>query len=229
MIRNWVPFQEGVTYYDAVLADSPVAYWRLGESSGPTANDEVGTSDGTYVSGTFGSAGAVGDGNTAVTFDGTDDHVQLSSGYAVLQVGDTFAVEFWIKRLRASVGTVETIYSADVVNDFRVQFPGSSNRITLRKQAVANVVQATVDITNDGTFHHVVVSKNGATSTNIYIDGVDRTDTVTDQTMVTTATARAIAAGAAPDSYTNAVIDEVAIYDSPLSAARVAVHYAAGT
>ena len=34
-------------YAAAVLADSPTAYWRLGEASGTTAADEVGTYDGT--------------------------------------------------------------------------------------------------------------------------------------------------------------------------------------
>ena len=37
------------TYYDTVMADSPVSYWRLGEAAGATANDAAGGNNGTYV------------------------------------------------------------------------------------------------------------------------------------------------------------------------------------
>src|SRR5262249_18708605 len=39
----------GCTYANEVLADSPISYWRLGETSGTTAADQKGTSPGTYV------------------------------------------------------------------------------------------------------------------------------------------------------------------------------------
>ena len=57
-------------YRAAVLADSPLAYWRLGETSGTVAHDETGNGhDGTYVGGvTLGQPGALtGDANTAVS------------------------------------------------------------------------------------------------------------------------------------------------------------------
>ena len=42
--------QAASIYADAVLADNPVAYYRMNETSGTTANDETldGTPDGTY-------------------------------------------------------------------------------------------------------------------------------------------------------------------------------------
>src|SRR6185503_6637707 len=59
-------------YANAVLASCPVAYWRLGEASGPTAKDEKGAYDGTYTgTPTFSDFGAIAeDDNTAVDFDG---------------------------------------------------------------------------------------------------------------------------------------------------------------
>jgi hypothetical protein len=58
-----------VTYRAAVLATYPVGYWRLGETSGTTAVDEMGTYNGTYVGfPTLGATGLLtGDSNTAVT------------------------------------------------------------------------------------------------------------------------------------------------------------------
>ena len=52
-----VSYAFAVPLYPAtVLADDPVAYWRLGELDGTTAHDEQGTHSGTYVSSDFGSA-----------------------------------------------------------------------------------------------------------------------------------------------------------------------------
>jgi len=73
----------GSAYSDAVLADMPVRYYRLGDSSGTTAVDSSGNSqDGTYTGGvTLGASGAIqGDADTAATFDGTDDYVSLPVG-----------------------------------------------------------------------------------------------------------------------------------------------------
>jgi hypothetical protein len=41
-------YTTGRCYQDAVLADSPVGYWRLGETSGTTAADGMGGRHGTY-------------------------------------------------------------------------------------------------------------------------------------------------------------------------------------
>ena len=66
-------------YRGTVLSDSPVAYWRLGESSGTTAADELGAAPGTYKQGvTFGAVGALADyANAAVSLDGGDDRVTM--------------------------------------------------------------------------------------------------------------------------------------------------------
>ena len=58
------------TYREKVVALSPVAYWRLGESSGTTAADETGNHDGSYQNVvTLGQPGVLtGDPNTAASF-----------------------------------------------------------------------------------------------------------------------------------------------------------------
>src|SRR5439155_18139558 len=55
----------------AVIADAPVAYWRLGETSGSTANDYYNGHNGTYFAATLGQSGySALDADTAVTFNG---------------------------------------------------------------------------------------------------------------------------------------------------------------
>ena len=70
----------GSAYQPAVLADNPVSYWRLGETTA-TAVDARGANNGTYLnSPTRGVASLLaGDtANTAVSFDGVNDSVSVA-------------------------------------------------------------------------------------------------------------------------------------------------------
>lgn len=66
------------TYRAAVLADQPVAYWRLDDTD-MIARDQLGTNAGTYSGGcTLSVPGAItSDSDTAVGFDGTTCEVDL--------------------------------------------------------------------------------------------------------------------------------------------------------
>jgi hypothetical protein len=66
-------------------------------------------------------------------------------------------------------------------------------------------------------------TKSGATS-KLYIDGVDVTGTVTDQTLVDNATSLLL--DGTPQYHGH--LDEMAIYNTALSAATVQDHYRAG-
>src|SRR5262249_54513852 len=70
-------------YSSVVLADNPIGYWRLGETSGPTAFDSSGLGhNGTYTGGvTLGVPGAiVDDPNTAARFNGSTGYVAVPGG-----------------------------------------------------------------------------------------------------------------------------------------------------
>src|SRR5262249_32660244 len=88
-------------YSAAVLGDNPAAYWRLGESAGPTPlhpsrNGRNATYNGIVL---YGVAGAiVGDPNTAVQFDG-------STGYALapgVPMTADITAEVWAKSVPAT-------------------------------------------------------------------------------------------------------------------------------
>src|SRR6476646_6963367 len=97
------------SYSQAVLATPGLAgYWRLGEAPGAsTACDSFGVSSGTYQSGSAtGLAGALpGDPDTAATFDGATGWVSVPDA-PVLDLGDRFSAEAWIKR--GAIGTSGT-------------------------------------------------------------------------------------------------------------------------
>jgi hypothetical protein len=209
-----------------VLADGPVGYWRLAETSG-YAQDETGIAGlGRYVNGvTRGVAGAlVTDDDLAARFDGVDDYVSIGHSSA-LNVGDTFSYELWLKRGTAQ-GTSQRLLHKGAgpaalglgANNKLVLLPGGAGVATTATSASA---------ITDQSWHHVVATKSGA-SARIYVDGVDVTTLVTNTTMTASTTSLNIARATSGSAYTNADIDEVAVYPVALSAERVRAHLEAG-
>jgi len=89
--------EQGVSDYPDAIQRTPglIDYYRLGEPSGPTIFDSKGSANGTISGGLFGQLGAVaGDPNTAIAFNGTSD-----SGTIPLNLSGTsqLTVEFWLK------------------------------------------------------------------------------------------------------------------------------------
>src|SRR6202163_2124180 len=90
-------------YSGTILADSPIAYWRLGETSGITAADASGHGNaGTYTGAagayTLGQPGALfGDADPATKLDGLAGHVVVPNS-ASLQTNQV-SIELWIKKL----------------------------------------------------------------------------------------------------------------------------------
>jgi hypothetical protein len=104
------------------------------------------------------------------------------------------------------------------LNNKVVLIPGGTGAVTTASSTIA---------VTDQTWHHVVATKNGS-EVRIYIDGVDRTAPGTAVTLSSNATALNIGRASTGSAYTSGDIDEVAIYPTALSAARVQAHYQAG-
>jgi hypothetical protein len=215
-------YRAGQPYAGEVVDDSPVSYWRLGETSGTTAVDRMATSNGTYTNGpTLGQSGApTGDPDTAVSFDGTNDYVSVPDSASLDRGNGPLSIEAWVKRSVA--GANHTIVDKGT-NAYKL-FIGSDNLLTLRKAGSNNIVKSTTTIT-DTNWHHVVVTKTGATS-KVYIDGADVTGTVTDQTLANTASPLGIGSiSGGTTEWFNGSLDEVAVYGVVLTADQVREHY----
>lgn len=215
-----------MAYADEVTGDGATTYFRLGESSGTTADDAVGSDDHTYQgSPTLGATGLVSGADTAVTLNGTSQYVDKASPSSNLDLGDTFTVELWLKRGRS--GVQEDLWGRNWSGGQIVRIT-SDNKITLRKSGIANIVQSTATIT-DTSPHHVVVTKSGST-VKIYIDGTDVTGTVSNQTFGVVSGASVIGRDAGGSSgYFKGTLDEVAFYKgTALTSTQVGDHYTAG-
>lgn len=221
-----------MTYASEVLADTPLGYWRLGEASGTTAVDASGNGRDLAVNGTptWAVAGAVS-GDTALTFDGVDDHAVLN--WASWQNVASLTVEAWVKT--TSTGILAVLDRDNPSATLRVfQFRVNAGkveflRIRTAAGATAVVTCASVSKVNDGNWHHVAATYDGS-DIKVYTDGVLETTTAAaggifqppNTTLFSLGVNRSVSLGA---QWFVGTIDEAAYYGTALSATRIAAHY----
>lgn len=212
-------------YQAAVLADSPLAYYRLGEPSGATAEDSSGNNrDGTYLgTPTLAVAGAIyADSDTAFQSASASAAIKSSTD-AALRPSDVVH-EFWFKSPASGVGIWDDSGSA-------------SWRLILHTTAFnpdANVLISGTDYgfnygstdPFDGNWHHLVIRAT-ATQVAVFLDGVKVVNDVARTTTTAASTAWWLSRRESAATNYSGYYDEWAIYSS-LSDARVAAHYAAG-
>jgi hypothetical protein len=230
----------GSAYAAQVLQDSPLAYWRFDEKSGTTAVDSSGHGhDGQYVGAvTLGQPGAIaGDPGTAVGFDGKT---------AWMDAGDVFpfpgnapcSLEAWVKPV------TDSEYHAVISRNDGQGGTTSGYLIYIEPAADPAYVdfahylfsggnqQHDID-TSSGTigtsdFTHIVAVYDG-TTLSLYLNGQPVGSTA--GTISTPATQNPFAVGAESGgaiAWFNGPIDEVAVYGTPLSPARIQAHYNVG-
>lgn len=236
----WLAKQSMRTPWELELkADSPMARYRLGESSGTIASDSSGNSrHGTYEGGaTFNSrTGLVtSDPDNAIGFDGVDDAVSLPGGFSTVAL----TIEAWIQVGKVT-GYHQYIYdqgTGSYVSPYydllMLRFPAASDPAAGKLQFAYAGITATSSITvDDGLVHHVVARRTSAGDATIWIDGVNRTASGNPNTATISANDAAIGRSTylKPDrGWFAGTIDEVLLYEYALSDARIAAHHAAGS
>jgi|GEM_PF-5982740 len=116
------PLAAQCDYQTRILSDNPIAYWRLGETSGVIATNmgSLGSAvDGSYEgSVTLGQSGLIsGESDTAVRFDGIDDEINIPDHDAI-NTGKLY-----------NARTIELWFKADTVSDRQVLYEeGGENR-----------------------------------------------------------------------------------------------------
>ncbi|MBG6214541.1 MULTISPECIES: PKD domain-containing protein [unclassified Cryobacterium] len=224
-------------YAKTVQSDSPTSYWPLGEPGGTTAYDWAAASNETTGTGvTRNVAGALAaDSGTASQFSGTTAGTAASSAFETPR--DAFTVEAWVKTTTTRGGKIiglgSAVTGASAAYDRHVYMDNAGRLWFGVKPGVLRTVNTTASY-NNGQWHHIVASV-GANGMSLYVDGVlaaQRTDTTT----------------AAPiqgywriggdnlsgwtnrpaSDYIAADIDEVAVYNTALSASAIARHNSIG-
>ncbi|ADB50175.1 LamG-like jellyroll fold domain-containing protein [Conexibacter woesei] len=212
------------TYVSEVTADAPAAWIRLGETRGTSAADAVGGTSGTYVgSCTLGVPGLVrGDADRAVRLDGAG-HVSFADRPA-FDLTTRGTIEAWVR-----VDTADAAFRPIVdkgEGSYIVRFD-DTGRLIFRRNSVQDICKAVVPLRQGVTTHVVVTWDASAPFVRIYFDGVDVSGPASWSPLQATSTPLTIGADDAGSHWVGA-LDEVAIYPTALSRARVQAHHAAG-
>ncbi len=235
-------------YPVAVLADSPMAYFRLDESSGTTAYDYVGGNNATYtnvllaqpgyspsedpseVAAEFGDYGSPANNNLA-------GNVPAYLSFATNTGNAEFSVEAWVKQYVSSAddGIVTLGYGG--ANQFSLDTGATGNCVRFGVRNAANVSSLANSsvLVYDGYWHHVVgVCDEAGGHIYLYVDGVlAATSTITPGSGILSSSIP-LSIGARESANNNPVsydyqfigeIDDVAIYNQALSATQVQNHY----
>jgi len=227
-------------YERAVRASAPVAYWRLGETTGLTAEDEIGNYDLTYVGPpTLGADSLVTvETDKAVTFNGTDQYASRS--VANFRGGDSQgSIEFWFSVFGlTATHTVFASGDSDTLSYVSSRLLSTGEVALIQRSNDTHDYVKSVNTFDDGNPHHAVIISNGS-SCSIFVDGEEQSLTIinganTGDWFADSANRDIILIGAdryssTTANYFNGTIDEVAIYDYALSAEEVAAHYRAAT
>jgi large repetitive protein len=229
-------------YREVVLADSPLAYWRLGESSGTSAVDETGNGHTATYHGspTLGATGALaGDANTAVTFDGVNDYVDCAID---LSAQNQLTIECWLKV--SSFADNDHLlceytpnFNTDNVGGF-IANPNSSSdsKFDLGMHSnSSNYVLRNFTRPSTGAFHHLVLRYDRIATPDATVNAVVDGTVVTMGGLSTTPlgdnfgnSTLYIMSRAGASLFLAGTLDEFAIYGGLLSDARALAHYNAG-
>jgi hypothetical protein len=240
------------SYQDAVLANNPYAYYRLGETSGSTtAADSSGNNRaGTYVNNPALGVPGAGVGDTAASFARASSQYLTTdqlAGFGSLMGSASWEFVFSTTTTNAQMGLGGTL-NTGAVSAWEITLNrnagGSTSangvRLFLRDDN-GNAIGTAFSAPNafDGNFHHLVFTydRTGTSNDNrivAYLDGVQQTlsfgspgGNSTPSTFSNFVFNTAFAARqnrAAADLFFDGTLDEVALYSSVLSPADVAAH-----
>jgi hypothetical protein len=222
-----VAHRAGTPYESAVLDDTPIAYYRLGDAvdtgSPTTAHDDSGFGhDGTYAGGAESSTPG------AIIAD-TDGYLALDAATNSLSVPHwagldftTFTLEAWIQ-----------VTSVPAFNRLFGRTGGSSAPFTVGNNSSGQIVvrihngTTSVDYTSvgaaTGSWHHVVITRSSGGTLSIYLNGALDAQ-FTGALAPNPGTTEDLSAGDDGVGF----LDELALYDYVLSPSRIATHWVLG-
>ena len=230
------------TYSSEVRATSGLAgYWRLGETSGTTAIDATGATNGTYVNGALqGQAGLLAaDVDRAVSLDGSNDYVNVGNVHGFPGTAP-FSVELWMNR--TSVGEA-TIWRT-IAGKLKLVAPregwaltlipdsdtfGNGQRLIFDRygNGVQNNVVSTTR-TQAGTAYHIVATYDGSRM-KIYTNGALEGNNASSVSAGATTLPLRFGLSSEGSNPYGGTLDDVAIYGRALTALEVERRYKAGS
>ncbi|NVK80021.1 LamG-like jellyroll fold domain-containing protein [Streptomyces morookaense] len=243
----------GAYYRNAVISSNAPNYWRLGDTSGTQAANEVpGTTasnwwssgPATYINVTLGAAGLFPGGpETSASFNGTNSYISLPSTTIYKgKVTANISLELWFKTTTGGgtlfsyqCGAIGTTPSPDWTPALYVGTDG--HLYGQWWDDSLSPMQSSTAVT-DGNWHQVVLTANTSGKQTLNLDG-KQVDTRTGNSQLDFSTQTTVTIGAGYtggwpahsatniNGYFNGSIAEAATFNQALSTATVAAHYSA--
>ena len=215
---------------------APIGHWKFDECQGTTAHDASGndnhgtiniggsgsqTSAGTCTSGNSAHAwnnGREGRINSAMSFDGVDDLVNINT--TKIAIGNDMTISSWIKTTNASQ---RPILSNRYTGGGRLYYGISSGKGFIYYNSASPPNLTTIANINDNTWQHFVFVRSGTTST-LYVNGV--LDNSTTQTGYVSHNSDITIGFDTPNNqYYPGLIDDVRIYNYALTPLQIKTLY----
>ena len=212
-------------YAATVKADGPVSHWRLGETSGTSAADSIGTATGTYRNGVaLGAASLLASDTTnrAADFDGVNDSVSVPSSAALSPTG-AVTVEAWVRpTAKPTAGGFASV--ASKADAYSIQFNGPQLEFTTINGTTRRRVQAPPSAVVAGQTYYVVGTFDGTTQ-RLYVNGVQVAAGAFSGPVNASTKAVVLGSWDTATEFLAGRIDDVAVYAKALTATQVANHY----
>ncbi|RAU98608.1 LamG-like jellyroll fold domain-containing protein [Paenibacillus sp. YN15] len=199
-----------------------IAHWSLNETSGTTAADNSGNDiDGTLTNGPVWTAGHT---NGALSFDGTDDYINLGNP-AALRLTGAMTLSAWVYvdtfthagRIIAKQGAASNRgWTLNVESDGKASFQIATNSTTVQLVNSASAIPT-------GQWVHLAGVYEPGTALRIYVNGTLSNSNTTSIAASQYNNTLNVNIGRRPsgDLYFDGKIDEVRVYGRALSAAEI--------
>lgn len=218
-------------YDDAVAADSPIARWRLDETTGTTANDSIGTNHGTISGATLDQPPLINAGRSML-FSGSASGIVVPDAANLSFISTAFSLECWVKKTAAVQSClIEKGQAGSTYPEYWLYMLANGTVRCEVRSSNANTPSAiatTAVAINDGVRHQVNAVFTPSATLKIYIDGVERASVSHALASSFNSTDPLYLGRRFNLDYLPGWFDEPALYASALSAARIAAHYNAG-
>jgi hypothetical protein len=217
-----------ITFESAVLADSPLAYWRFGETASPALDGSGNGHNGTYSGGvTLGQPG-IGGGDTAALFDGIDGGVTVPND--ALLGPDFITMEALVTWNGPNAFQQRILEKSFFGDGSQASYglsilPDGTVRVEIRAGGAASL-HTTIAALGVGDSAHLVATFDGV-SVRVYLDGVLALDelSVNPGTLQDGLNALGLGNQSERNRPFNGLIDEIALYDHALTAEQVSSHF----
>jgi hypothetical protein len=211
-----------------IVSDTPLAFWKLDETSGTTVTDQMGSYTGTIVGSPALGQPGLPSGGYSMGF-GAGNYIDFGN-VLNLAPDSTMALEAWIIMPSGWVGGqfLPIITKGDTSYRLARGNTGDNVQFATQSSGVGSLYSNDGNPPlGDGQWHHIVAQMNGSSKA-IYIDGSLAS---TGGSTGHGGNANSLMIGAnsgAGGRYFYGRMANVAVYDHDLTASRITAHYSAG-